>query len=104
MRKITWTDIWTYTRKYLLNKYVIVLAFFAVVLTFCGEQSIVNRLRYARTIADKEEELETYQKNIQETNAEIQRLNESIENLEQFAREQYYMHAENEDVFIIKED
>ena len=30
-------------------------------------------------------------------------MNASTENLEQFAREQYFMHADNEDVYIVNE-
>lgn len=87
----------------MLNKYVIVLLLFAVVLTFCGEQSLVQRVRRSHEIAEKEVELETYKRQISETNAQIDRLNESVENLEQFAREEYFMHSDGEDVYIIRE-
>ena len=90
-------------RKYLLNKYLLTLLVFAVILTFCGEQSLVQRVRRSHEISQKEEELQMYQRQIKETNAQIDRLNESVENLEQFAREEYFMHSDKEDVFIINE-
>ena len=91
-------------RKFVLNKYVLTLLIFGIVLTFCGEQSLLNRMRRAHEVREKEEELAAYEQAIQETNAQIERMNASTENLEQFAREQYFMHADNEDVYIIEEN
>ena len=88
----------------MLNKYVLTLLIFAVVLTFCGEQSLLNRVPRAHEISEKTEELDAYRQAIDETNAQIERMNASTENLEQFAREQYFMHADNEDVFIVNEN
>lgn len=91
-------------RKYVLNKYVLTLLIFGMVLTFCGEQSLLNRVQRAHEIREKEEELAAYKQAIEETNAQIEHMNASTENLEQFAREQYFMHADNEDVFIVDEN
>ena len=99
-----WNAIWNWVRRYVLNKYVLTLVIFAIVLTFCGEQSLLHRVERAHEISEKEEELEAYQEAIKETNAQIERMNASTENLEQFAREQYFMHADNEDVYIIEEN
>ena len=99
-----WKKIWEWLRKYVLNKYVLTLLIFGIVLTFCGEQSLLNRVRRAHEVREKEEELEAYKQAIKETNEQIERLNASTENLEQFAREQYFMHADNEDVYIVDEN
>lgn len=98
-----WSAIWNWLRRYVLNKYVVTLLVFAVVLAFCGEQSLLRRLERAHEIREKEQELNAYQNAIKETNAQIERMNASTENLEQFAREQYFMHADNEDVYIVNE-
>jgi len=98
-----WTRIWNWVRRYVLNKYVLTLLVFAIVLTFCGEQSLLHRIERAHEISEKEEELAGYQRAIDETNAQIERMNASTENLEQFAREAYFMHADNEDVYIVNE-
>lgn len=98
-----WSAIWNWLRRYVLNKYVVTLLVFAVVLAFCGEQSLLRRLERAHEIREKEAELNAYQNAIKETNAQIERMNASTENLEQFAREQYFMHADNEDVYIVNE-
>jgi len=100
----TWTKIWLWTRKYVLNKYVITLLIFGIVLTFCGEQSLLNRVQRAHEVREKEEELAAYQQAIEETNKKIEYINASTENLEQFAREQYFMHTDNEEVFVMDEE
>ena len=45
-----------------------------------------------------------YQKRIEEDAARLTELQTNNENLEKFAREQYLMHKENEDVFIVIEE
>ncbi len=87
----------------MLNKYVLTLFGFALILTFCGDQSLLNRVKRAHEIREKEAELSAYRNAIEETSSQIEHINASTENLEQFAREQYFMHADNEDVFIINE-
>jgi len=103
MQQPDWEKIWLFARKYLINKYVLTIAIFATVLTFCGEQSVLNRIQRAHEISEKEEELKEYREGIRRANDQIDRLNESTENLERFAREQYHMHADNEDVYIVDE-
>lgn len=104
MEKPTREQVWNFLRKSLFNKYIAVLAIFALLMTFCGDQSLMNRLRRAREIARKEAELKEYKDNINAASEEIKRLNQSTENLEKFAREKYHMHADGEDVYLIDED
>jgi len=101
MKKIDWKEVWAGTRKYVLNKYILTLVVFAVILIFVGEQSLLNQAKLEVEIAGKESELSDLQEHIEETKTEIKSLNESTENLERYAREHYHMHAEGEDVFLI---
>ena len=50
-----------------------------------------------------EEELNYYQEEIKATKQKKNELQSNNDNLEKFAREQYNMKNENEDIFIIKE-
>ena len=86
-----------------LNKYVITTAVFAVVMLFIGEQSIAHRLRQRITIRQIEEQRDDYRAKITQQRAEIQML-QHTDSLERFAREQYLMHADNEDVYLIGEN
>ena len=90
-------------RKYLLNKYIITCLVFAVVLTFCGDYSLIGRVKRARQIDSMQEEVEAYKKQTEQLKKDIEEVSSSPDNLERYAREHYYMHADNEDVFIIEE-
>jgi len=87
----------------LLNKYSIVFMVFAVFVTFFDEHNLINRWKTSQKISQLEEELKYYQNEIKSTKQKTNELQSSKENLEKFAREQYYMKKENEDIFIIKE-
>lgn len=100
---IDWKNIWSKTRKYVLNKYVLTIAVFAVMFIFVGEQSMIARARRNAQIRELKEQIADYEKRIAETNEKIEELESGLENLETFARERYGMHADNEDVYIIEE-
>jgi len=87
----------------LLNKYLIVFLFFAVFVTFFDEHNLINRWKSTQKINRLEEELKFYQDEIKSTRQKKNELQSNKENLEKFAREQYLMKKENEDIFIIKE-
>ena len=87
----------------LLNKYLIVFLLFAVFVTFFDEHNLIHRWKMSRKISQLEEELKFYQEEIKTTRQKKNELQSSDQNLEKFAREQYYMKKENEDIFIIKE-
>lgn len=87
----------------LLNKYLIVFLFFAVFVTFFDEHNLINRWKSTQKINQLEEELKFYQDEIKSTRQKKNELQSNKENLEKFAREQYLMKKENEDIFIIKE-
>lgn len=102
MNKENLKNLWDKSRKYLLNKYVIVLVVFAVPLCFVGSASLLSRIRNAHEIASRKEQLREYQAKIDATNRDLHAL-ENPDSLERFAREHYHMHADNEDVYLIKE-
>jgi len=87
----------------LLNKYLIVFLSFAVFVTFFDEHNLIQRWKMSRKISQLQEELKFYQEEIKTTRQKKNELQSSDQNLEKFAREQYYMKKENEDIFIIKE-
>ncbi|MBO7502486.1 MAG: septum formation initiator family protein [Paludibacteraceae bacterium] len=93
---------WGQIRKYVFNKYVIVLAVFAVIF-MVGKQSIFAFISRGREIREIKHQIQK----TQEENAVCERDLRTLKNtdsLERYAREHYYMHAENEDVYIVTED
>ncbi|MBO5655615.1 MAG: septum formation initiator family protein [Rikenellaceae bacterium] len=61
----------------------------------------VRMIRLRFEIAELRDRIEYYQERLQQDSLLIQRL-ESPEYLERYAREKYYMHAKDEDIYIIR--
>jgi cell division protein FtsB len=85
------------------GKYAITLLVFLVVYLFIGDQSMIQFIRRGREIRRLEEQREMYQAGTQKAQREMQTLN-SPDSLEQYAREHYYMHTANEDIYLVEED
>ncbi|MBQ7210227.1 MAG: septum formation initiator family protein [Paludibacteraceae bacterium] len=88
----------------MLNKYVLICLIFAIVLTFCGDQSLINRFRRERQISQLEEEIELYEKRLDDTRRSIETLQSGKEELERYARERYLMHEDGEQVYVVEEE
>lgn len=84
------------------NKYIITLIVFGVIFLFIGEQSVIKGIRRAHQIHNAEKQLKSIRKEIQDCEQQAENL-QNTDSLERFAREQYYMHAPNEDVYLIHE-
>lgn len=95
--KEEWLQQW---KKY--GKYVVTIAIFAVVMIVFGDQSLINYVKRAREIHHLEEQRDTYREGTQKARHDLNVL-QNTDSLERFAREQYYMHAENEDVYLVEE-
>lgn len=102
MTQMDWKRIGVLIRKYLMNKYVVTLLAFLLVMLFAGDQSIVRRVHRARQIWRLEQQKEQYQRLLEEAQHDIQLL-ENKDSLERFAREQYFMHKAGEDVYLIED-
>ena len=89
--------------KFITNKYVIFLLVFIVWMTFFDENSFLNHRELNKEI-DKLEDANKYYKGQISTDSKIiENLNDP-DSLEKYAREQYKMKKENEDIFIIAFD
>ncbi|MCR5050475.1 MAG: septum formation initiator family protein [Paludibacteraceae bacterium] len=84
------------------GKYAITLAVFAVVYLFIGDQSMVHFVRRAREINHLEEQRDMYRAGTTDAQRRIQMLNNK-DSLERFAREQYFMHENGEDIYLVEE-
>ncbi|MBP7274424.1 MAG: hypothetical protein KA974_11325 [Saprospiraceae bacterium] len=83
------------------NRYALTGIVFFLWMAFFDRHSIWTQLKLKHTLNKLHEDRALYEQRIAET--EQERL--AIEaDKEKFAREQYYMHKENEDVFIIVEE
>lgn len=83
------------------NKYTIAGLIFLVWIAFFDKNSIVEKMQLRSKISTLEKEKDYYQKKVEEDNRKIKELLSSPDNLEKFAREQYFMKKDNEDIFVI---
>jgi cell division protein FtsB len=102
MTNSSWSQFWSKAGKCLLNKYVIVLSVAAVVFLFVGEQSLVNRVRRASEISRMEEQLAQKKQEMQQCQQALRTMG-STDSLERYAREHYYMHTADEEVYLVAE-
>ena len=89
--------------KFITNKYVIILATFIVWMLFFDENSYLTHREFNKEIDKLNSEKEYYNTQIEHDKELIQKL-EDKEELEKFAREEYHMKKENEDIYIIEYD
>ena len=85
------------------NKSVIITIVFIVWMTFFDENSYLTHQEFDREIEKLESEKEYYNSEIQHDTVLIKKLKHK-EELERFAREEYKMKRDNEDIFIIQYD
>ncbi|MBT8318429.1 MAG: septum formation initiator family protein [Lutibacter sp.] len=89
--------------KFITNKYIIFALFFIVWMFFFDENSFLNHLEFDKEINKLNAEKEYYQKEINQDKELIEKL-KNKEELEKFAREEYHMKKENEEIYLIEYD
>ena len=89
--------------KFFTNRYVLILITFCVWMLFFDENSYLVHKEFNKEIEKLEVALDFYKKKIKEDKKTIKNLQDSLE-IERFAREQYLMKKENEDIYIIEFD
>ncbi|MGM0531352.1 MAG: FtsB family cell division protein [Bacteroidota bacterium] len=88
----------------LKNKYVLTFLIFLIWLIFFDQNNLVDRVRQMHRYEELQEEKKFYLQKISKDSAKLHQLKTNEENLEEFAREEYYMKKENEDIYIIVEE
>ena len=92
--------IWPWMR----NKYAITILLFLVWIIFFSQNNLVDRFRMISDINQLEADKEYYKEQINRDSTRLHELTTNNENLEKFAREQYYMKKDDEDIFVIIEE
>lgn len=83
------------------NRYMITVLIFILWLLLLDPNNIISRVKEVRTRNRLMREKEYYMGRIEEDKRKLEELRTSNDNLEKFAREQYYMKKPDEDLFII---
>lgn len=88
----------------LRNRYFLTVMVFLVWIILFDNNNLVNRYRYMKNLRQLENDREYFMERIEEDRRKLNELKTSNENLEKFAREEYFMKKDNEDIYIIVDE
>jgi cell division protein FtsB len=86
------------------NKYVLTTVIFGFWLLLFDQNNLADRKKTTNEYDQLLEERQYYLQKISEDKKRINELKTNSENLEKFAREQYLMKKDNEDIFVIVDE
>lgn len=86
------------------NKFVIVSLLFLAWIIFFDENSIVSHQKNKQRLQELIQQKAYYKNQIESDKQKLEDLKSGVEELEKFAREQYYMAKPDEDIFIVVEE
>ena len=86
----------------LRNKYSLSLILFFVWIVFFDSNNLIERTIGLKRVHQLERDKIFYEDKIKEDQARLEELESNPANLEKFAREQYLMKKDNEDIFIVE--
>ena len=86
------------------NKYILTVLIFGLWLLLFDQNNLAERRKSTHEYNQLLQEKDFYQKKIEEDRKRINELKTNNDNLEKFAREQYLMKKDNEDIFIIVDE
>ena len=95
--------IWQVVFRLIKNKYLFSIVFFILWNGLFDTYNLLERSARINELKKLRQEKEFFIKEIAEYNRQISELFSDKQHLEKFAREQYLMKTENEDVFIVIE-
>ena len=87
--------------KILKKKYLLVSVLFITWLFLFDGNNLIDRISALRTLHQLERDKKYYTEKIVSDSKKLEELKTNNDNLEKFAREQYLMKKENEDIFVI---
>lgn len=100
----TAVKIWKLILPYIKNKYILTLFIFIIWILFFDNNNLIDRIKEMRHLQQLEKDRKYYLERIDKDSKRLEQLKTNNKNLEKFAREQYLMKKDNEDIFIIVEE
>ena len=94
----TFSKVWNY----ISNKYIITLVLFILIVFFIDRNNVIRWAEDYVHQFQQEKIIENYIQEIESLDERINELSSNRDSLEKFAREQYYFHENDEDIFIVK--
>ena len=87
--------------KIIINKYTITLLLFVIWMVFFDSSSVLNRMKYREKLNSLKQEKHFFLEEIKKDSILSQKLLSDTTEIEKFARENYLMKKEKEDVFLV---
>ena len=81
---------------------LIIIAVLIIICFFISDSNLFARWGYDREISDLEKQVKYYRDKTETDKRKLEELQSDKDNIEKFARENYLMKKENEEVFILK--
>lgn len=94
-------SIWERILPYLRNKYILTIVLIFLWLMFFDRNNFIERARMIRESHQLKNDCGYYKEKIVNDSARLVELHSSPEMLEKYAREQYLMKKDNEEIFVI---
>lgn len=91
-------------KKFFLNKYFYVGFGFLLWMLFADQESLVVQHKLSNDIKTLEKQKEFYLEEIEKNQTSLDILTNDTTSLEKFARENYFMKKDNEEVFVVIEE
>lgn len=85
-------------------KYVIVIILGVALITVIGENSMLQRYRYAKQISDLEEEIDKQNTQYLHDSLRLVQMERDPDVVRKIARERYFMKANDEDIFVLSDE
>lgn len=100
----TTLKIWKKILPYVKNKFILTILIFIIWLLFFDHNNLIDRAKELRHLRQLEKDKSYYIERIDKDSKRLEQLKTNNKNLEKFAREQYLMKKDNEDIFVIVEE
>lgn len=88
---------------FVANKYFLATVIFLIWMTFFDSRNFIQQYQWSQENDLKDQEIEYYKTEDAKTTRQLEELMTDNEKLEKFARENYFMKKDNEDIFVIRD-
>lgn len=85
-------------------KYVLVCVVGILIVGFLDDNSVLSHFNMMQRKSELREEIEYYESLNQKNKERIRQLEDNPKEIEKIAREQYFMKADDEDIFVLSDD
>ncbi|MDA3953265.1 MAG: septum formation inhibitor [Bacteroidales bacterium] len=97
-------QIWKKILPFAKNKFILSILIFIIWISFFDHNNLIDRVKDLRHLRQLEKDKAYYIERIDKDSKRLEQLKTNNKNLEKFAREQYLMKKDNEDIFVIVEE